>query len=135
MSDTNKGFEDDLRDGLEKAAEKAKEAASKAGDVAEEAAKNVKESWNELQNSKDNKRMLAGILAIVLGGFGVHKFVLGYNQEGIILLIITLALTIVFWGNLPWAVWVITIIEGIIYMTKSDSEFYNTYQENKRPWF
>ena len=27
------------------------------------------------------------------------------------------------------------LIEGIIYLTKSDEEFYNTYQVGKKPWF
>ena len=30
---------------------------------------------------------------------------------------------------------IIGFIEGIIYLTKSDEEFYNTYQVGKRPWF
>ena len=30
---------------------------------------------------------------------------------------------------------IIGIIEGIIYLTKSDEEFYNTYQVGKKPWF
>ena len=33
-----------------------------------------------------DKKILAGILGIVLGGLGIHKFVLGYNQEGVILI-------------------------------------------------
>lgn len=50
------------------------------------------EPWNqpvnntELQYSRDNKRVLAGVLAIILGSLGVHKFVLGYNNEGFIIL-------------------------------------------------
>ena len=32
-----------------------------------------------------DKKILAGILGIVLGGLGVHKFILGYNQEGAIM--------------------------------------------------
>ena len=27
---------------------------------------------------QENKKILAGVLAIMLGGFGVHKFILGY---------------------------------------------------------
>src|SRR5215813_10813657 len=34
-----------------------------------------------------DKKILAGILGIVLGGLGIHKFVLGYQQEGIIMLV------------------------------------------------
>jgi hypothetical protein len=29
----------------------------------------------------------------------------------------------------------IPFIEGIIYLTKSDEDFFETYQKNKRPWF
>ncbi len=135
MSESKKGLEDELRDGLERAAEKAKEAASKAGDAAEEAAKNVKESWNELQQSKQNKRVLSGILAIALGYLGAHKFILGYNQEGLVLLVVTLIAGYLSNGNLIAPIWAVTVVEGIIYLTKSNIEFYHTYQENKRPWF
>ena len=91
------------------------------------------------------KKMLAGILGIVLGvlglGFGIHKFVLGYNQEGVILLVGWLAsifLTIITCGiafPLMLVPSIISIIEGIMYLTKSDEEFVNTYITNKRPWF
>ena len=30
---------------------------------------------------------------------------------------------------------VIGLIEGIMYLTKSDEEFYNTYQVGKKGWF
>lgn len=30
---------------------------------------------------------------------------------------------------------VIGIIEGIIYLTKSDEDFFNIYQAGKKPWF
>ncbi|MDC7996572.1 TM2 domain-containing protein [Gilvibacter sediminis] len=135
MSGSDKNKTDDIFDGFENATEKAREAASQAGDAAEEAARNIKESWNELRESKDNKRVLAGILAIVIGGFGLHKFVLGYNKEGIMLLAGTFILGIITFGLFAWAIWVVTLVEGIIYLTKSDAEFYHTYQENKRPWF
>lgn len=133
MSD-DKNLSDDLKEGFEHAADKAKEAASEAGEAAKDAAKNIKESWNEVTSSKDNKRILAGVLAIVVGGLGVHKFILGYNQEGVILLICTLALGIFSFGVLSWFVWVFALIEGIIYLTKTDTEFYDIYQANKRPW-
>ena len=133
MSD-DKNLGDDLKDGFEQAAEKAKEAASDAGDAAKDAAKNIKESWNEVTTSKDNKRVLAGILAIVVGSLGVHKFILGYNQEGVIMLVCTLVISIFSFGIFSGAVWVFGLIEGIIYLTKTDTEFYTIYQENKRPW-
>ena len=33
------------------------------------------------------------------------------------------------------AVGIVGLIEGIMYLTKSDEEFVNTYIINKRPWF
>jgi len=32
----------------------------------------------------ENKKVVAGILAILIGSLGVHKFVLGYTKEGIL---------------------------------------------------
>ena len=47
------------------------------------------EAWNTTpQIRQENKRVIAGIFAILLGGLGVHKFILEYTQEGIIQLII-----------------------------------------------
>lgn len=76
--------------------------------------------------NQENKKVLAGVLAILLGGLGVHKFILGYTKEGIIQLILGFACGV---GA------VIGLIEGIIYLTKSDEEFYNTYQVGKKGWF
>ncbi len=74
-----------------------------------------------------DKKMVAGICGILLGGFGVHKFILGYTTEGIIQIVITI-LTCGAGG-------IIGIIEGIIYLTKSDEEFVATYIDHKKGWF
>lgn len=75
----------------------------------------------------DNKKVLAGILGIVLGGLGIHKFVLGYTKEGII----QAAFSILSCGMGS----IVGLVEGIIYLTKSDEEFYQTYQVGKKGWF
>ena len=75
--------------------------------------------------------MLAGILGIVLGGFGVHKFILGYQKEGIIMLVISLVTC----GFGYTVVGIIGLVEGIMYLTKSDEEFVETYITNQKPWF
>lgn len=75
----------------------------------------------------ESKRLIAGILAIVLSTFAIHKFILGYTKEGIIQLIVS----VVTCG----AGSIIAIIEGVIYLTKSDEEFIETYQINKKGWF
>lgn len=70
------------------------------------------------------KKLVAGILAILLGGFGIHKFYLGYTKEGIIQLIL---------GFLCIGV-ILGIIEGVIYLTKSDDEFVATYIQGRKGW-
>ena len=74
-----------------------------------------------------DKKIAAGICGIVVGGFGVHKFILGYTTEGIIQLVITLLTC--------GAGSIIGLIEGIIYLTKSDEDFVRTYIQNKKGWF
>jgi TM2 domain-containing membrane protein YozV len=85
------------------------------------------------------KKIAAGICGILLGGLGVHKFILGYTMEGGIMLGAWLAgivLSCLFFPILASiAMGVIGLIEGIIYLTKSDEEFVNTYVNNKRGWF
>jgi len=71
------------------------------------------------------KKIVAGILGILLGGLGIHKFYLGYTKEGIIQLILGFFCV----GGL------IGLIEGIIYLTKSDEEFVATYITGKKGWF
>ncbi|MBS1536094.1 MAG: TM2 domain-containing protein [Flavobacteriaceae bacterium] len=92
------------------------------------------EAWNQPQPEPqpqyrpDNKKVAAGILAILLGGLGVHKFVLGYTTEGILQIVFSI-ITCGIAGSL------IGLIEGIIYLTKTDEEFYQMYQVNKKGWF
>lgn len=166
MSDENKNLSDDLndmlgdaKDGAKKAADQASKKASELADDAKELAHEAKEKASKFageakstakefsdgakdafnKSSGDNKKILAGVLGIILGGLGVHKFILGYNKEGGILLgiwILGAVLSCVGIGLLLiWIPGVIGLIEGIIYLTKSDEEFYNTYQVGKKPWF
>ena len=78
-----------------------------------------------------DKKILAGILAIIFGWLGVHKFILGYKKEGIIMLCVTI-LSLTFLAFIPG---IIGLIEGIMYLTKSDDEFVATYVNGKKPWF
>ena len=78
-----------------------------------------------------SKKLPAGICGILLGSLGVHKFILGYNTEGLILLLVTLLSC----GFAGFITGVIGLVEGIIYLTKSDQEFYDTYVASKKAWF
>ena len=88
-----------------------------------------------------DKKLAAGLCGILLGSFGVHKFILGYQQEGIIMLSVTIVawiIAIVTCGlgtPLVMVPSIIGIVEGIMYLTKSDEEFVQTYIQNKKPWF
>lgn len=77
----------------------------------------------------------AGLLAIFLGGFGVHKFYLGYNTQGFIMLALGLIGGVLSFGLALGVVWIIAFIEGIIYLVKPQSEFERTYIYGKREWF
>lgn len=81
-------------------------------------------------NNAENKT-LVGLLAIFLGSLGVHKFILGYKKEALIMLLVTL-LTFGFGATIMW---VIGLVEGIIYLTKSDEEYVETYVKNQKAWF
>lgn len=77
-----------------------------------------------------SKKLAAGICGILLGALGVHKFILGYTQEGVIMLLVSVLTC----GILSPIMGIIGLIEGIMYLTKSDEEFVNTYVLNKRGW-
>ena len=63
------------------------------------------------------KRMVAALLAIFLGGFGVHKFYLGKIDQGIVYVLF-------FWTLIPH---IIGFIEGIVYLGMSDEAFETKY--------
>ena len=77
------------------------------------------------------KKIAAGICGILLGALGIHKFILGYTKEGVIMLLVTI-LTFGFGG---FIMGIIGLIEGILYLTKSDEEFVATYVTGKKGWF
>jgi len=144
MSEDNTDLGEQADDAFENAKEKANEFADDAKDAANEFADEAKKTANEFADSAkeamdelggENKKLIAGILAIVLGGFGVHKFILGYQKEGIIMLVATMAIAVITCGIGTSALWIVGLIEGIIYLTKSDKEFYDTYQAGRKPWF
>jgi TM2 domain-containing membrane protein YozV len=128
---------EDAKEATKDFAEDAKEAASDFADEAKKTAneftENAKEAFDDLGG--ENKKLIAGILAIVLGSLGIHKFILGYQKEGIIMLVVTLVLGAFTCGAGASLMGLIGLIEGIIYLTKSDAEFYNTYQVGQKPWF
>jgi len=91
-------------------------------------------------------KIIAGVLGILLGGLGIHKFVIGATVPGIIMLAVTLLGSCLFlgagWlliglpcGLGPAAMGLIGFVEGIVYLTKSDEDFNRIYLVGKRGWF
>jgi TM2 domain-containing membrane protein YozV len=78
-----------------------------------------------------DKKIAAGICGILIGALGIHKFLLGYTTAGVIMILVTV-LTLGIGG---FVMGIIGLIEGIIYLTKTDEEFVATYVTGKKAWF
>jgi len=74
-----------------------------------------------------DKKIVAGICGILLGSLGIHRFILGDTTGGIIRIVISLVTC--------GAGGIIGLIEGIIYLVKSDEEFVEEYINQKKAWF
>ena len=140
--DDKKDLKNDLKEGARKLKKKAKEIAKEidentkefqeeAKSTAAEFTEGAKEAYEKISSDQGSKRMVAGIVAILFGSLGIHKFILGYQKEGLVMLVISL----LSFGFLLGFVALIGIVEGIIYLSKSDEEFFKTYQIGNRPWF
>ena len=71
------------------------------------------------QNGK--KKVTAGVLGILLGGIGIHKFYLGSWGWGLIYLLLC-------WIYVPA---IIGLIEGILYLTMDENQFDAKYNRTK----
>lgn len=85
-------------------------------------------------NSAASKKIPAGICGILLGSLGIHKFILGYTKEGVIMLLVSILGSLLL-GLGPVVMGIIGLIEGIVYLVKPDDEFVTTYVDGKKGWF
>ena len=84
-------------------------------------------------SENEKKQIVAATLALLFGALGAHKFYLGYNTQGTIMLLMgTLG-----WFLLvpPFASLLIGLIEAVIYFRKNEQEFYDIYEAKQRAWF
>lgn len=86
------------------------------------------------------KKLAAGICGILVGAFGVHKFILGFHGAGAMMLTIWIVgiitgscLIVPIFASM--AIQIIGLVEGILYLTKTDEEFYRIYAVERREWF
>ena len=84
-----------------------------------------------LADPRASTKIPAGVFAILLGSLGIHKFILGYTGAGLIMLLVSLLSCFI----LAPIMHLIGVIEGIIYLTKSDPDFVRTYVDGRRDWF
>jgi len=66
---------------------------------------------------RSKSKVVAGLLAIFLGGLGIHKFYLGRVGAGIFCILFC-------WTGIPE---IVGLIEGIVYLCKSDYAFNEKY--------
>jgi TM2 domain-containing membrane protein YozV len=81
--------------------------------------------------SRASNKIPAGVCGILLGSLGIHKFILGYSGAGLIMLLVTVLSCFV----LSPVMHIIGLIEGIVYLCKSDEEFVRTYVDGRKEWF
>lgn len=72
---------------------------------------------NKIEMRSNKNKIVAALLAIFLGGIGIHKFYLGRVGWGIVYLLFS-------WTGIPM---VLGWIEGIIYFSMSDKAFETKY--------
>ena len=82
-------------------------------------------------NPRASNKIAAGICGVILGAFGVHKFILGYTGAGILML----CLSVLSCGALYPVMHLIGLIEGILYLSKTDDEFVRLYVDGRKEWF
>jgi TM2 domain-containing membrane protein YozV len=85
--------------------------------------------------ARASNKIPAGVCGILLGGLGIHKFILGYNTAGVITLLVTIVGGVLTCGVAAGVMHLIGLIEGIIYLCKSDEEFVRIYVDGRKEWF
>ena len=90
------------------------------------------------EHTPQKSKTTAVLLTFFFGGLGVHKFYLGYTVPGVIYLLINTVGFAVTWmlffiPNIVLGF--IVLIEFIIYLTKSEEDFQQTYVIGNKPMF
>jgi TM2 domain-containing membrane protein YozV len=82
----------------------------------------------------EKNKYIAALLSFFLGSWGIHKFYLGKNTAGIIMLLCG-TIGWIFLAIPPLIIWMISFIETIIYLVKTDQSFYEDYVQGNKSWF
>jgi TM2 domain-containing membrane protein YozV len=90
---------------------------------------------NNDNKATGSKKIAAGVCGILLGSFGIHKFVLGYPVQGAIMLATSLLGGAMSGGALTIAMSIVGLIEGIKYLCTPAVQFEEEYVVGQRGWF
>ncbi|HTY88212.1 MAG TPA: NINE protein [Candidatus Acidoferrum sp.] len=85
--------------------------------------------------SRAANKIPAGVCGILLGSFGVHKFILGYTGAGLVMLLVTLIGGLLTCGVAAGVMHLIGLVEGIVYLCRPDEEFVRIYVDGRKEWF
>lgn len=79
------------------------------------------QNFNNGSETKVKSKMVAGLLAIFLGTFGVHNFYLGYTTKAIIQLVVTIVGIVlscfIIGVFVVFGVWIWAIVEAVMIFT------------------
>ncbi len=83
---------------------------------------NTNTNTNQSNNNRtlsdyENRRILAGIMGIIFGSFGVHNFIYGYTAKGVIQILMSTILAIFTCGLSAIAAYIWGLVEGILILT------------------
>lgn len=79
---------------------------------------------SETAKAGKKDKLVAGLLAILLGTLGIHYFYLGKTTAGVL----TIVISLVSCGIWP----VVMLIQGILMLTMSEEDFNSKYVDNDR---
>ena len=79
--------------------------------------------------------VVAALLAFFGGMFGIHKFYLGYYQTAFTMMAVSIVGGIATFGLAAAVVWVVAIVEGATYASRTQTQFEVTYVRDRRDWF
>ena len=79
-------------------------------------------------------KIVAGVLALILGTLGIHWFYLNQTSKGVTYLVVTIIgwiFSIIIIGLIPvFVIGVLSLIDGIKLLTMDDNTFNVTYNNN-----
>ena len=79
--------------------------------------------------------VVAALLAFFGGMFGIHKFYLGYYQTAFTMMAASIVGGIVTFGLAAAVVWVVAVVEGATYASRTQTQFEEAYVRDRRDWF